>query len=208
MKPTKILLADDHPLILQGIKELLEQKMENLEIFTAANGLEALNTATSILPDLVILDMEMPYLSGLEVAQKLKIHHPEIKIIILSLHKEQSLFNALQNVGVEAYILKEFSLDEIEQGVREVLKGKKFYSRKLLDSLQNDSLNLEILTTQEINVLKLIARQKTTKEIADMLFVSPKTIEKHRYNICKKLGLKAEKNSLLKWVLKHHKQFL
>lgn len=203
----KIVIADDHPLLLAGVVSVLQKELENVIIHEAINGAEALQKVIEVEPDITILDIEMPFLNGVEVAQKILASDLNTKIIFLTLHKERSLFNEIKEMGIDGYILKEFSTDEITQCVNAVLAGKKYYSKKVEGFIEKPGFDLSIFTKTEINIIKLISKEKTTKEIAEMLFVSPNTIESHRYNICKKLELKPEKNSLMKWVFQNAAHF-
>jgi len=145
----------------------------------------------------------MPFLTGIEVAKKIIESKIDTKIIFLTLHKERSLFNEINKMKIDGYILKEFSIVEISQCIKTVLQGKKYFSKEIENFIEEPLIDFSIFTKSEINVLKLIAQEKTSKEIAGMLFVSIKTVDSHRYNICKKLNLKPEKNSLLKWVFQN-----
>lgn len=198
-----IVIADDHPLLLEGIVTVLKKELKDVLIYKASNGAEALQLVTEIKPKITILDIEMPLLNGVEVAQKIISSNIDTKIIFLTLHKERSLFNEIKSLDIDGYILKEFSIDEITLCVNSLLMGKKYYSKEIEQYIEKPSIDFSIFTKAEINILKLISEDKTTKEIAEMLFVSTKTIDTHRYNICKKLNLKPEKNSLLKWVLQN-----
>ncbi|MFK5983160.1 MAG: response regulator transcription factor [Flavobacteriaceae bacterium] len=199
----KIVIADDHPLLLEGIVSVIEKEIPEVEIFKANNGAEALQKVSEIKPTITILDIEMPFLNGIEVAKKIKESKIDTKIIFLTLHKERSLFNEINKMDIDGYILKEFSILEISQCIKTVLQGKKYFSKEIESFIEEPIIDFSIFTKSEINVLKLIAQEKTSKEIAEMLFVSVKTVDSHRYNICKKLNLKPEKNSLLKWVFQN-----
>jgi len=202
-KNLKIVIADDHPLLLEGIISVIEKEISNVEIFKAHNGAEALQLASEIKPTITILDIEMPLLNGIEVAKKILEAKIDTKIIFLTLHKERSLFNEINQMDIHGYVLKEFSISEISQCIKTVLNDKKYFSKEIEKFIEEPIIDFSIFTKSEVNVLKLIAQEKTSKDIAEMLFVSIKTIDSHRYNICKKLNLKPEKNSLLKWVFQN-----
>jgi len=206
-KSLNIVVADDHPLLLEGIVSVIEKEIENVIIHKASNGAEALQKISEIKPDITILDIEMPFLDGIEVAKKIRASKLTTKIIFLTLHKERSLFNEINALGIDGYVLKEFSIQEITQCITSILKGKKYFSKQIEEFIVEPIIDFSIFTKTEINILKLISQNKTTKEIAEMLFVSTKTVDTHRYNICKKLNLKPEKNSLLKWVFKNFSIF-
>ncbi len=203
LEKLKIVIADDHPLLLEGIVSVIEKEILNVEIFKANNGAEALQMVSEIKPTITILDIEMPFLNGIEVAKKLIESKIDTKIIFLTLHKERSLFNEINQMNIDGYVLKEFSIDEISQCIKTVLQGEKYFSKEIEKFIEEPTIDLSIFTKTEVNILKLIAQEKTSKEISEMLFVSIKTIDSHRYNICKKLNLKPEKNSLLKWVFQN-----
>jgi DNA-binding NarL/FixJ family response regulator len=199
----KIVVADDHPLLLEGIVSVIKKEISGVEIFKVSNGTETLQLVYEIKPTITILDIEMPFLDGIEVAKKIRQAKISTKIIFLTLHKERSIFNEINKLGIEGYILKEFSINQITECIKTVMLGEKYYSKEVENFIEDSTVDFSTFTKSEINVLKLIAQEKTTKEIAELLFVSSKTIDSHRYNICKKLNLKPEKNSLLKWVFQN-----
>ena len=198
----KILIADDHPLLVKGMENVVGKIKGVGDVFTAGNGREALEIIENENPHIAILDIEMPGMTGIELARIINKKQYPVRIIFLTLHKERSIFEEARKIGIKGYVLKEFSIDEIEKCLIRVSRGETFISPKLEEILRGTAAgDLSMLNKTEKNILKLIARNKTTKEIADMLFLSPKTIENNRYNICKKLDLPAEKNSLIKWTL-------
>jgi len=204
MNPDKIriLIADDHPLLLGGLRVALEKIPAISVIFEANNGKEADEIIKNEKPDIAILDIDMPFYTGIEVARRAIQNGTKTKIIFLTLHKEKSLFDEAKKLNIAGYSLKGNSIDEIENCIQKIANGEKYFSPELDLSLnQKSQIDLSNLTKTEFNILRLIANNKTSPEIADILFVSKKTIENHRANIIKKLGLKPEKNSLLKWVL-------
>jgi DNA-binding NarL/FixJ family response regulator len=197
----KLVIADDHPLLLAGMVSILQKEFKYANIFKAKNGQIALDKIKSIQPDIAILDIDMPILTGFEVAKAIKKLKLKTKIIFLTLHKEQSLFNEAQKLDLDAYILKEFSTNEIVKCVQQVLLGNKYYSEQLEKFILKSTFDFSVFTKKEESIIKLIAQHKSTKEIAEMLFITTRTVETHKYHICKKLNLKPEKNALLKWVL-------
>jgi DNA-binding NarL/FixJ family response regulator len=201
--PVKIVIADDHPVLLEGMVHIINNELNNINIFKATNGAEALQLINNVKPDIAILDIEMPLLNGVEVAKSVLKTKLPTKIIFLTLHKEKSFFEEIAKMNISGYVLKEFSIDEITTCIKTVIKGKKYFSTEIQNYLEEPVIDLSIFTKTELNILKLIAKEKTTKEIANMLFISDKTVQTHRYNICKKLQLKPEKNSLLRWVFQN-----
>lgn len=135
----KIVIADDHPLLLEGIVSVIKKEIPNVEIFKANNGAEALQLASEINPTITILDIEMPFLNGIEVAKKLIESKIDTKIIFLTLHKERSLFNEINQMNIDGYVLKEFSINEISQCIKTVLKGEKYFSKEMKILLKSPS---------------------------------------------------------------------
>ena len=200
----KILIADDHPFTLQGTKSFVESYGFKVTD-TCSNGISALNLITLHLPEIAILDINMPGIDGLDVAKKVQESKIRTKIILLTMHKEMTIFKKASEYGIYGYILKEHAQTELEKCLIEVAKGNKYVSEFLEDDLivdnKNENNELAKLTLSERKIIELIAQQKTSKQIAELLFLSEKTVEGHRSNIIEKLGLPKEKNSLLKWAI-------
>ena len=205
--PIKVFNADDHPILRKGVSNLLAETADIDWVGSAPNGQEALEKIRAIQPDVAVLDIEMPYLTGLEVAQTVIKEGGRTSFILFTLFKDESFFQNAMAAGIKGYLLKESSEQEILDCIRSVYQGKAYVNASLTHFLLNlqqpSSSILEKLSDHEINILKLIARQKTSAEIADMLFISPKTVGNHRSNISKKLNLSGEQNGLLKWALEH-----
>lgn len=200
----KILIADDHPLTLQGTKSFVESygyKVTDI----CSNGSSALNHIQLHLPDVAILDINMPGLDGIDVAKKVQESRLKTKIILLTMHNEKTLYNKAKEYGVYGYILKEHAVSELKKCLEEVEKGNHYVSELLNENLVSEvvkgNTELSKLTFSERKIVELISQQKTTKQIAELLFLSEKTIEGHRSNIIEKLGLPKEKNTLLKWAM-------
>lgn len=205
-----IIIADDHPLLLKGLNDFLVEKGYNL-IGSGIDGREAYNLIVQKQPDIAILDIQMPFMSGIEIAQKCKTQNIETKIVLITLHKEKELYQTAKELNIFGYILKEFALEEIETCIQTVRRGKPFFSAKIKELIgdvliEDDQLNA--LTPSEKKILKLIAQDKTNKEIASQLFISHRTVEKHRSNIINKLDLEPRTNSLLIWTKEHHHKLL
>jgi DNA-binding NarL/FixJ family response regulator len=202
-----ILLADDHPITLAGIKTHVESLGYRV-VKSCKNGIEAYESILEFGPDLVILDLNMPGMNGLEVLEKIRLKDAEIKIILYTMYHEKSFLNKARNLGVNGYLLKDFALEELSTCLSKVSTNEFWFSPKLDETLiikKHDSIAEKILTlsTSEKKILKLIGEDHTTKEIAEMLFVAEKTIEKHRSNIIGKLGLPNERNVLQRFALKY-----
>ena len=205
MKNESIIIADDHPLLLKGLSDFLLEKGYNV-IGSGNNGREAFNLINKLHPDIAILDIQMPFMSGLEIVKKCHTNNIKTKIILITFHKEKQLYSEANDLNIYGYILKEFALEEIENCLKSVSEGKPFFSPKISDMLGSNSNKddvLEVLTPSEKKILKLIALDKTNKDIASLLFISHRTVEKHRSNIISKLNLEHKTNSLLIWAKEH-----
>lgn len=203
----KVFNADDHPILRKGITDLLKETEGLQWVGSAENGKEAIEKIRSIQPDIVLLDIEMPHYSGLEVAQILLDEGIKTEFILLTLFKDESLFRNAIAMGIKGYLLKESSEKEIVDCIQSVYRGWPYVnpslSQYLFSSQKSKDNILGNLSEHELNILKLIAAQKTSSEIADMLFISPKTVSNHRSNISKKLKLTGVQNGLLKWAIEN-----
>lgn len=195
---TTIVLADDHPIVRRGLRAVLEAERGFTLVGEVGDGLEAVRTVERLLPDILIADLMMPGLTGLEVTRQVKQRVPTTKIIILSMHAAESyVLEALRN-GAHGYVLKDVAADELVSAIQTVLAGRRYLSSQLseraieryiqkAESTAKDSY--ESLTTREREVLKLAAEGLTNVEIAERLFISSRTAETHRANLMKKLCL-------------------
>lgn len=203
----KVFNADDHPMFRKGITDLLVESSETEWVGSAENGAEALLKLRSTQPDVAILDIEMPEYSGLDVARILIDEGIRTSFILLTLFKDEGFLKNALAMGIKGYLLKESTGKEIIECIKTVYQGRPYVNAALTHLLlkmrKNQSHLLDILTEHEINILKLISKHKTTAEIAEMLFISPKTVANHRSNITKKLELSGEQNSLLVWALEN-----
>lgn len=205
-----IVIADDHPLLLKGLTDFLIEKGYNL-LGSGKDGREAYNLITKKHPDIAILDIQMPYMSGLEIAKQCKSLNIDTKIVLITLHKEKDLYQKAQELNIFGYILKEFALEEIETCIKTVSEGRPFFSERIKELIGisiTDDNELNSLTPSEKKILKLIAQEKTNKEIASQLFISYRTVEKHRSNIISKLNIEPKTNSLLIWAKENHDKLL
>ncbi len=193
-----IVIADDHPLILKGLKDFLIEKSYNV-IASAKNGKEAFTLIKAHQPDIAILDIQMPFLTGLQVAEKCKEEGLSTKIIIITFEKSEVIYNQAKSLGIYGYILKEFAIEEVEHCIANILEDRTYFSPELLEYLEIQKVpkELQTLTETEMKVLQLTAQNKTAKEIADILFCSDRTVEKHKSNIRSKLKLSSKANSII-----------
>jgi len=203
-----ILIADDHPFTLQGTKSFVESYGYKV-LDTCSNGVSALNLITLHQPNIAILDINMPGLDGLDVAKKVQESKLKTKIVLLTMHKEITIYKKASEYGIYGYILKEHAQTELEKCLAEVSKGNKYVCKFLEDDLVIDAKNndneLSKLTLSERKIIELIVQQKTSKQIAELLFLSEKTVEGHRTKIIEKLGIPKEKNALLIWAIQNFK---
>ena len=206
--PINILIADDHPIFLKGLKEVIQTDGEIRVIAECPNGQDALAAYQQYSPEVIILDIEMPKMNGLEVAEKILQIHPEQPIILLTMHKEKAPFLKSLELGILGYVLKENAVTDVINAIYKVREGNTFLSPEMstyLISKNKKSGNtkadqLALLTPAERQILSLVAEYKSSKEIADELFISEKTVFNHRMNIAKKLNLTG-KNSLLRFAV-------
>ncbi len=194
----QIVLADDHLMFRNGLKRIIEESKELLVIGEANDGIELLNLLKKSAPDMVILDLSMPRLRGLEAAHEIKTLYPEVKILILTMHKSKEYLMQALSSRADGYLLKEDTDGELIAAIDTIRRGKIYISPLLAKEL---TINLveyinrsgkpldETLSTREKEVLTIIADGKSNKEIADLLFISPRTVEHHRASINKKLKI-------------------
>ncbi|UOB19337.1 response regulator transcription factor [Abyssalbus ytuae] len=204
IKNIKVIIADDHPMMLQGLKATLEQGGINV-LGMAREGTEALKLILESQPDLAILDIDMPYLSGFDIAQECLKRNIQTKFIILSFHKEAEFIAQAKKINISGYLLKEDTSMVIFDCIREVIAGKMYFSQSILNndlSFVNKKLErLASLSPSEKKILKLIAEQHTSQQIAQKLHISTRTVEKHRSNIISKLDISGYSNSLSIWAI-------
>lgn len=211
-KEIKLVVADDHPIFRSGLKQAIESSGEYVVVAEADNGEEALLQIQSLTPDVAILDLDMPRLNGFQVVKALLAKNISTKIIFLTMHKAEDLLQEALNLKVKGYVLKENALHEVIKAIDTIYNGESYICAEISGSFltknifsgeqDGKKLLLEKLTQTERTILKLVAHQKTSKEIAADLFISYKTVEKHRSNICDKLNLSGN-NALLMFAIDH-----
>jgi DNA-binding NarL/FixJ family response regulator len=194
---TRILVADDHALVRQGVKRVVDHEPDLAVVAEAADGAAAVEQALDPSVDLAILDIGMPRKTGLQAAQELSRRRPELRTLILSMYEnEQFLFEALK-AGASGYVLKSGADDDIVEACRAAMRGHSFLYPSAVHTLLRDFIeradergrDFDLLTPRELEVLKLIAEGHTSKEIAAMLVISIRTVDRHRTNMLKKLGM-------------------
>ena len=185
-----IVLADDHVLIRQGLRKIIEGVADLEVIGEAGDGFELLSLLKTVTPHMVIVDISMPNLRGIEAVRGIRMKYPEVKILVLTMHKEY-LHQAF-SAGAKGYLLKEDADRELFSAIEYIRQGRVYLSPRLAGELIGRQVpSAELLSSREKEVLKLIARGKSNKEIADTLFISVRTVESHRANIMAKLHLKS-----------------
>ncbi|MGK7393395.1 MAG: response regulator [Candidatus Cyclobacteriaceae bacterium M3_2C_046] len=201
----KILLADDHQMFIDGITYLIrDQGWEVAGV--AKNGKEVFHImALQGQPDVLILDIEMPEMDGIQVATRLKKEFPVIKILVLSMHDEPEFIRQMLKLNIDGYILKDAGKEELKTALKAIIAGQKYFGQKVTQNIMNSfsqpKSSTGDLSPREIDIIRLIADQKTTGQIADQLFLSKHTVETHRKNILLKLGLK-NSAGLIKYAMK------
>ena len=201
-----IVIADDHPLVLKGLFDYLIEKGHTV-LASASDGKSAYEKILALKPDVAILDIKMPGMSGLDIANSLINSKLKTKLVLITFEKDGRLLSLAKSLNVQGFILKEFALAEIDNCLKALAKGETFFSKELNHAVHEDDLDLSQLSTTEMKVIKHIAQNKTTRTIADIMFISPRTVEKHRSNIIRKLNLNHHQNSLLIWA-KEHQEYL
>lgn len=202
MKQLTVYLADDHPIVLKGMTIFIESKNHKI-VGTATDGIHCFNEISVLEPDIAFIDINMPGLNGMEVSEKLIRQKVLTKIILLSQEKEESYIKKCKEIGVKGYLLKEFALDEIEACMHAVANGELYFTKQLEKKSIKSTVNIDVsvLTPAEQKILSMIGDKKNTKVIAEELFVSIKTVEKHRSNIISKLKLPSDRSSLIEAAL-------
>jgi two-component system response regulator NreC len=200
MNKIRILIADDHRLVRAGIRALLEGQADIEVVGEAGSGWEAIEQATNLQPDVVLMDIAMGDLSGLEATQEIKERTPQVAILALTMHDREEYFFAMLKAGALGYVLKESEPQELVVAIRAVQRGEAYLSPAVAKIVLEDYLlqsagpapsRYDSLTLREKEVLRLAAEGRTTPEIADMLHLSVKTVEKHRASMMHKLGLQS-----------------
>lgn len=212
-----IIIADDHPLIREGLVHLITQQNIFTNIIEVTSGYEVISESEKSIPDIILLDIEIPGINGIDVSKILLKKYPSLKIIFLTMYNDEEILTEAIENGILGYVLKENSSEEIINCIKTVLKGNKYFSAQLSEKLVKKleskhkrdeiSLMLDKLSISEKRIIKLISENNTSKEIAEILFITPKTVENHRKNICDKLGLSGS-HKLLKYALENKNKIL
>ncbi len=206
----RLTVADDHPVFREGLRQIIEES-ENVEVISEAdNGLDALSNIIEGKPDIAILDIDMPELTGIEVLKKLREKGSDVKVIFLTVYEDEDIFDEGMEFGMLGYVLKDSAVSEINECIYKVSKGDSFVSPKMSDILMKRKKKntkgvpefLQVLTPSELQILRFIANGITSREIAENLGISFKTVENHRTNISSKLNLRGA-NSLIEFAIRN-----
>lgn len=200
MSVIKVLIADDHPILREGVRRLLEAESDIIVAGEAADGREALKKLEKLQADVVLLDISMPGMSGLEATRTIRQMHPETQVVVLSMHEKAIYVNRMLQAGALGYLLKGSAVPHIAKAIRAVHQGEYYLCPRIRTDVITNFLKgrkegtpvrqYDLLSDREQQVFRLLAEGHSTGEIAEMLCVSPKTVEKHRVNVMKKLGFK------------------
>lgn len=215
-QPIRIVIADDHPIFREGLKKIIERDTGLQVVGEAENGDLALEQITTLRPEVAVLDLDMPVKDGFAVVRALQEAKQSVKLIILTMHNSEAIFHSALDLGVAGYVLKDGAIGEITKAIHTVVAGRNYISPELSTYLLNRAQRtaaleqrqppINDLTPTERRVLKLIAEEKTSREIAAALFISVRTVEHHRAHICEKLNLRGF-NALVKFAIAHKSDF-
>jgi Response regulator containing a CheY-like receiver domain and an HTH DNA-binding domain len=209
MDKISVLIADDHRLVRDGLKTIIDSSNDIHVVGEASNGLEVLKKVEELQPNVVLLDISMPKLNGMEAARRIRKEHPETKILILTMHEEEEYSLKMVRIGVSGYLLKDSTALEVMEAIRSVYSGKAFFSPQVAkviaesyrEAVAGKEDPYERLNDREREVLQLITEGHTNKEIAELLFISPKTVDNHRTNLMRKLDIHSTAD-LVRWATK------
>ena len=196
MTPIRVLVADDHTIVRQGLVSLLLAGGDCRIIAEAADGQEAVDKALELVPDVVVMDLSMPRLSGLEAVRRIHKESPRIRILVLTMHKEEEFVLPVVRAGASGYLVKDAAASELLNSVRKLARGEVYFDPHAAKALAEvyrspkpGEEGLDSLTSREREVLHLVTEGRSTKEIASLLDISPKTAENHRTRVMQKLGV-------------------
>lgn len=192
----RVMIADDHSMIREGLKQLLELEGDFQVIEEACDGVECLEKLSKIIPDILLLDINMPNMNGLEVLQKMKDKRMRVKVLVLTVHNEVEYLLKAVDIGINGYLLKDSESAELKKAILTVVKGEDYIQPSLIPLLNakmidrnKDNVKIESLTRREMDVLKLLAVGMYNKEVAEKLSISERTVKNHVSNIFKKIGV-------------------
>lgn len=207
MQKIRIIIADDHPVFLAGLKTVVDAEPDIEIVGQASDGDRALQLLEEFRPDIAVLDIGMPQIDGVGLLAEIQKQQMPVSVIFMTMYRERKLYDRGMELGLRGYVLKDSASSDLIEAIRTVISGEKFVSPDLLSHFtESRSKSGERRATQqqlsvsEMRILSLIAEYKTSREIADTLYISPRTVETHRTNICTKLGLQG-RHALMKYAL-------
>lgn len=207
MPTLRIIIADDHPVFLAGLKTVVDTEPDIEIVGQASDGDEALRMLEELRPDIAVLDIGMPKIDGVGLLTEVQQRRLPVQVIFMTMYRERKLYDKGMELGLRGYVLKDSASSDLIEAIRTVASGEKFVSPGLLQHFTERHsksgemrMSAEQLSASEIRILSLIAEYKTSREIADTLYISPRTVETHRTNICTKLGLQG-RHALMKYAL-------
>jgi len=210
-RPIRVLIADDHPLFREGVRSILRNQTDIEVVGESSDGAQTLEALTSLAPDILVTDLDMPVMGGLALMKTIRDEGRPVDLIVLTMYQEEDMFNEAMDLGVKGYVLKENAVQDIVAALRAVADGGYYVSPSMSGHLVGRSrretgcaLDLTALTTMERRILKFIAQNLTSREISALLFITPKTVENHRTSICSKLHLRGS-HSLLKFAIENRR---
>lgn len=201
MKKTRIILADDHTIVRQGLRQLLMSERDFEIVGEAETGLEAVALVDRLRPDVLVLDVMMPEINGIEVARAVERRSPDTKVVILSMHDSEAFVVESLRAGVSAYLLKQTTSEDLVKAIHQAMKGQRYLSPSISDQLINNYMRqfedeafdvYDTLTPREREIFNLVAEGYTNSQIADKLSISVRTVERHRTNFMHKLELESQ----------------
>lgn len=208
----RVIVADDHAVIREGLRVLLGSQKDIQVLGLASNGREAVQLVDEHKPDVVVMDISMPELNGVEAIRRMRPRHPHMQVVVLSIHEtKRYVFQALQ-AGAKGYLLKETAWQEVVEAVRAVQRGERYLSRRIADLLMDEIFEnletaasadpLETLSPREREILQLVAEGRTSQEIGESLSISPKTVDSYRSRLMQKIGV-SDLAGLIKFAIQH-----
>jgi len=210
MGKIRVLIVDDHTILRQGVKALLDNQEGIQVVGEAPDGREALKITDEVKPDVILMDIAMPGLNGLEATRRIKNKHPQIKILVLTMYTNEEYISQILKAGADGYLVKETAYDDLVSAIKAVQSGEAFMSpsisKKVIKTYIQQSQRSEeraedLLSSREREVLQLIAEGNSSKKIAELLFISPKTVENHRTHIMDKLNIH-NRTGLIKYAIR------
>jgi DNA-binding NarL/FixJ family response regulator len=195
-EPIKIIITDDHQLVIDGLKALLKESKDVKILADARNGQDLIKHLRLIRPDVILMDIDMPVVNGIEATKRIKGLYPDIKIIALTMHGEKGMIKTMMQAGADGYLLKSCDEDELCMAIKKVHSGQKYFSSEVADNLLSNNLEGQEassrkvpLTAREEDILKLVSQGLSNKEIGEKLFISHRTVDTHRTNLMNKLDI-------------------